>query len=163
MHAAGGPDTDRVPEKTDLSRLTPDMVGFRLLKLTNLLSRPFRDFARSHSLTLNEWRVIVVVAARPGSSASEIATATGLLPMNISRALAGLRKSGRIMEERDPADQRRTLVHLTALGRRTFEEIAPHSEEQARRLLEVLDDEQIAALGKLVDVLISRAEQMVGE
>ena len=34
----------------------PEMVGFRLLKLTNLLSRPFFGrFARQHELTLTEW------------------------------------------------------------------------------------------------------------
>ncbi|WP_406430828.1 hypothetical protein [Streptomyces sp. NBC_01589] len=41
-------------------------------------------------------------------------------------------------------------------------EIAPYSERQGRDLLRDLDDEQLATLGQLVDMLISHAEQMVG-
>jgi DNA-binding MarR family transcriptional regulator len=79
------------------------MAGFRLLKLTNLLSRPFfGQFAKLHDLTLNEWRTMVVLANQPASAAQDVAAMTGLHPMNISRALAGLRKAGRIEEARDP-------------------------------------------------------------
>ncbi|WP_330246986.1 MULTISPECIES: hypothetical protein [unclassified Streptomyces] len=41
-------------------------------------------------------------------------------------------------------------------------EIAPYSERQAGDLLRGLDDGQLATPGQLVDMLISRAEQMVG-
>lgn len=141
--------------------LTPEMVGFRLLKLTNLLSRPFFGrFARQHALTLNEWRSMVVLASRPGSAAQDVSAATGLHPMNISRALAGLRESGRIEEARDPDNHRRTLLWLSAAGKRTFEEIAPHSELQAANLLDALTVEELATLGHLIDKLVARAEEI---
>jgi DNA-binding MarR family transcriptional regulator len=142
--------------------LSPEMVGFRLLKLTNLLSRPFfGNFARQHELTLNEWRTMVVLASRPGSAAQDVALHTGLHPMNVSRALAGLRKAGRIEEARDPNNHRRTLLWLTKSGEKTYREIAPHSERQAEKLLATLTASEIAALARIVDKLVGRAEEIV--
>jgi DNA-binding MarR family transcriptional regulator len=137
------------------------MVGFRLLKLTNLLSRPFfSQFAKQQEITLNEWRTIVVLANRPGSAAQDVAAATGLHPMNISRALSGLRQAGRIEEARDPDNHRRTLLWLTKAGEQTYREIAPHSERQAARLLDALSAVELATLANIVDKLIVRAEEI---
>lgn len=144
--------------------LTPEMVGFRLLKLTNLLSRPFFGrFAKQHALTLTEWRTMVVLANRPGSAAQDVSAATGLHAMNISRALAGLRAAGRVEEARDPENHRRTLLWLTKDGERTFQEIAPHSEQQARMLLDVLSPAELATLSRLVDKLTARAEDIAAD
>jgi DNA-binding MarR family transcriptional regulator len=81
-------------------------------------------------------------------------------PMNVSRALAGLRKAGRIEDGRDPENHRRTLLWLTKAGRKTFEEIAPHSEEQAERLLGALTESELDVLGTLIDKLVARAEEI---
>lgn len=144
--------------------LTPQLVGFRLFKLTNLLARPFfARIAKQHALTLNEWRVIVVLAAQPGSAAQDVSAATGLHPMNISRALAGLRKSGRTTQARDPDNHRRTLLWLSEQGLSTFHEIAPSAEEHGERLLEVLSETELSALADIVDKLTERAEQVLSE
>lgn len=144
--------------------LTPQMLGFRLLKLTNLLARPFFGrVARQHAITLNEWRTIVVLAAQPGSAAQDVAAATGLHPMNVSRALAGLRRSARIREARDPGNHRRTLLWLTAAGERLFAAVAPTSEAQASSLLTALSAAETAALGGIVDKLTARAELIAAE
>lgn len=140
--------------------LTPEMVGFRLLKLTNLLSRPFfGNFAKQHALTLNEWRTIVVLANRPGIASQDIAALTGLHPMNISRAVMGLRNAGRVRDERDPDNHRRSLLWLTEAGQQTFREIAPHSEQQAAFLLEPFTEEELQLLAVMVDKLVKRAEE----
>lgn len=155
----GSVEAGEVPAATKRPPLTPEMVGFRLLKLTNLLSRPFFGrFAKRHALTLNEWRTIVVLANRPGSAAQDISAATGLHPMNISRALAGLRNSGRIKEARDPQNHRRVLLWLTETGQLTFREIAPYSERQAQELLDSLSASELAALNGILDKLTERAE-----
>lgn len=140
--------------------LTPEMLGFRLLRLTNLLTRPFVGrFAQRYSLTLTEWRTMVVLANRPGSAAQDIAALTGLHPMNISRAVSGLRKAGRIVDQRDPENHRRSLLWLSESGRTVFEEIAPHSEDQAAYLLEPFSEEELRLLASMVDRLLTRAEE----
>ncbi|MCK9511442.1 MAG: MarR family winged helix-turn-helix transcriptional regulator [Pigmentiphaga sp.] len=151
-----------VPQTTMTRRppLTPEMVGFRLLKLTNLLTRPFfGKFAKQHAITLTEWRTIVVLANRPGIASQDIAALTGLHPMNISRAVTGLRKAGRLRDERDPENHRRSLLWLTDSGQRLFQEIAPHSEQQAAFLLEPFSEDELYQLAAMVDKLLARAEE----
>ncbi|MDP3887658.1 MarR family winged helix-turn-helix transcriptional regulator [Hydrogenophaga sp.] len=141
--------------------LTPDMAGFRLLKLTNLMSRPFfGQFAKQHSLTLNEWRSIVVLANRPGSAAQDVSAATGSHPMNISRAVIALRKRGLVEEARDPDNHRRMLLWLTPTGKDLFKSIAPHSEAQNKLLFDVLTQEELAAFIRTLEKLTSRAEMI---
>jgi len=141
--------------------LTPEMVGFRLLKLTNLMSRPFfGQFAKQHSLSLTEWRAIVVLATRPGSAAQDICAATGLHAMNISRAVSALRKSGLVEEARDPDNHRRVLLWLTAEGSKTFRQIAPHSERDASQLMDALTPRELLAFSRTLDKLILRAEEI---
>lgn len=151
-------------ELKPLQALTPEAVVFRLVKLANLMSRPFfAQFAKRHALSINEWRCIVVLAARPGSAAQDISATAGLHPMNISRALIGLRKTGMVEEARDPENHRRVLLWLTTAGKKTFKEIAPHSEHHAGLLLDTLSPEEVKILGKIIDKLIARAEEITGE
>lgn len=141
---------------------SPEMVGFRLLKLTNLLSRPFfGKIEKQHAISLNEWRAIVVLASRPGSAAQDIAAATGMLPMNVSRAVAGLRKAGRIEDARDPQNHRRTLLWLTKAGEKLYSEVAPYAELKASEFYGSLGADELAALSKLLDRLIAKAEEMI--
>lgn len=144
--------------------LAPEMAGFRLLKLTNLMSRPFfGQFAKQHSLTLNEWRSIVVLASRPGSAAQDVSAATGLHPMNISRAVIALRKRGLVEEARDPDNHRRMLLWLTRAGEDLFETIAPHSEAQNKLLFDVLSADELAAFALTLEKLTVRAEEITQE
>ena len=161
------PETPARPAvRTDTGRqtLTPQMVGFRLLKLTNLMSRPFfGQFARQHALSLTEWRAIVVLHNQPGSAALDIAGATGLHPMNNSRAVNNLRKAGLEEEARDPQNHRRVLLWLTTAGETLFDQIRPVSEKHAGMLLAVLTRDELVALGHTVDKLIARAEEIATE
>lgn len=148
-------------ELTQLQTLAPDAVVFRLVKLANLMTRPFFGrFAKRHELTINEWRSIVVLAARPDSAAQDISATAGLHPMNVSRAVIGLRKAGMVSETRDPENHRRTLLRLTEAGEDTFKKIAPHAERQAQLLLATLSPEELAVLNRTIDKLIARAEEI---
>lgn len=101
-----------------------------------------------------------MLANRPGSAAEDISAATGLNPMTISRALAGLRKAGRVQEARDPTNHRRTLLWLTKAGEKTFSEIAPHPERQAASLLDTFSSSELAVFANIIDKLIARAEDI---
>lgn len=102
---------------------------------------------------------MVVLANRPGIAAQDIAALTGLHPMNISRAVTGLRTAGRVRDERDPENHRRALLWLTESGQQIFREIAPHSEQQAAFLLEQFTEEELQQLAAMVDKLVARAEE----
>lgn len=137
-------------------------LPFRLLKLTNLVSRPFfGQLAKKYELSLNEWRTIFVLANHPGISAVELSGHTGLQQMNISRALASLRKSGRVAEVPDPRDLRRTLVSLTRDGVEIYQAIANTAKEHTRELFAEIPADQLEVFSAVVDALIAKAESLL--
>jgi len=142
----------------------PNAVGFRLLKLTNLLSQPFfKQIHKQHAISLNEWRAMVVLANKPGSAAQDIAESTGLIAMNVSRAVAELRKAGRVSSSRDPENHRRTLLWLTPAGEKLYAEVAPYSAMKAQEFYGSLGLEELEAFSQQLDRLIKRAEEMLDD
>ena len=98
---------------------------FQLLVLANLTARPFHErFGRRLRLSLSEWRVLLVVADRPGISAQDLADFIGLDKMSVSRAVRGLEARGRLERQGSNSDRRRFHLYLTAKGRQVYDEVA---------------------------------------
>ena len=136
---------------------------FKLVRVVNLTARPFVEtLARTHQLSLNEWRVMVVLASHPGVAASDLALATGLDKMSISRAIAALSRHGRLTKQADAQDGRRTLLWLNAAGTRMFQTIGKHAQTREAQLFGGIEAEELQRLEAVVDkllVALSEAEQ----
>src|ERR1035441_5764315 len=99
-------------------------VFFKRVRVVNLTARPVSEsIGKAHHLSLNEWRVLLVLANHPGVAASEVTALTGLDKMSVSRALAALARRGRVVRKVDAADKRRMLLRLSAEGERLYERI----------------------------------------
>jgi DNA-binding MarR family transcriptional regulator len=99
----------------------PDLLLDGLIDLVALLTQPLRDDPSATRVGLREWRTMTALAGHPASSASELARASGLDKMSVSRALAALERAGQVVRRTDPTDARRALVSLTPAGRRRVE------------------------------------------
>jgi DNA-binding MarR family transcriptional regulator len=131
-----------------------DSLFFKLVRLVNLTARPFVEtLARTHHLSLNEWRAMLVLASHPGVAAREVADHTGLDKMSVSRALAALDRQGRLVKAPDPADARRTQLWLSADGQALFETIARPAVQREAQLYAPLTAEELAQMHSLVDRL----------
>lgn len=129
---------------------------FKLVRVVNLTARPFTEsIARANRLTLNEWRVMLVLASHPGSAAQDIAWHTGLDKMSVSRALAGLGREGRIVRKPDPDDGRRTSLWLNAAGTRLYDKVGTSGRARERRLFAAIDKAALAQLDRTLDTLIA--------
>ncbi len=129
---------------------------FKLVRVVNLTARPFVEtLARRHRVSLNEWRAMIVVASHPGCAAHEIAEITGLDKMSVSRAIAALDRHGRIVRRPDPQDARRTLLELSAAGKRLYEAIGTGGRARETQLFAGLDAADKARLEALVDRMIA--------
>ena len=128
---------------------------FKLVRVVNLTARPFlAGMGKTHRLTLNEWRVMVVLASHPGSAATDIAEATGLDKMSVSRALSGLRQQARVLLRSDSNDQRRSHVSLSAAGRKLFALIGSHAMEREAELFNGVSAQELSAMGSTLDKLV---------
>jgi DNA-binding MarR family transcriptional regulator len=138
-----------------------DFLPYRLSILSNRVSRAIaRRYAEAFDLTIPEWRVIAVLGRRPGLTATEIAEATDMDKVAISRAVARLATAGRVEAEADDADARRQRLSLTAAGERVHARIAPMALACERRLLAALDGRDRAALDGLLDRLLTASARL---
>ena len=132
-----------------------DSIFFKLVRVVNLTARPFvESVGRRHKLSLNEWRVMLVLASHPGAAAQEVALHTGLDKMTVSRALAGLARHGRLVKKLDPADKRRTCLWLSAAGQRVYEKIGVSGKARETQLFAAVGTVEQAQLGRTLDTLI---------
>lgn len=145
----------RKPTPADLLVLE-DFLPYRLSILSNRVSRAIAArYAKTFDLTIPEWRIIAVLGRRPGLTAKEIAEATEMDKVAVSRAVAKLVESRRVAARADRDDARRQILSLTAQGESVHARIAPMalaSEQQLLASLSVRDREQLdALLDRLLD------------
>src|SRR6185295_4793135 len=90
-------------ERLILERFLP----YRLSILSNRVSRAIAArYAKTFDLTIPEWRIIAVLGRRPGLTAKEVAEATEMDKVAVSRAVAKLTTSRRISAEAHDEDGR---------------------------------------------------------
>ncbi len=144
---------DELPVDTSLS--------FKLVRVVNLTARPFYEsVGKQHQLSLNEWRVMVVVASHPGVAATDVADSTGLDKMSVSRALASLAKSERLVRQDDPADQRRSRLFLSTAGKRVFGKIGAQAKLREAELFAGASAAELERMNATLEKLIAALRRM---
>ena len=129
---------------------------FKLVRVVNLTARPFVEtLARTHQISLNEWRAMVVLASHPGCAAHDVAEFTGLDKMSVSRAIAALERHARVRKAADPQDARRTCLWLNAAGHKVFKAIGNHAAQREAQVFEGFSAADRQQLGVSIDRLIN--------
>ena len=98
-----------------------------LLKAREAAMARFRPRLRDHGLTEQQWRVIRALADYDRIDASELARRSLLLAPSLTRILQHLEGEKLVKRLSDANDQRRSVLTLTARGRKLFGEVAPDS------------------------------------
>ena len=133
-----------------------DSIFFKLVRVVNLTARPFSEsIGKSYHLSLNEWRILLVLANHPRVVASEVAALTGLDKMTVSRAIAALERRGRVVRKVDATDRRRMLLRLSAAGERLYERIGLPAKARERSLFRGIVAADQERLEHLLDRLIA--------
>jgi len=90
--------------------------------------RQFRPSLRDHGLTEQQWRILRALASVDTIEVTELARVAFLLGPSLSRILRDLEARQLIERRVAKADQRRSLVSISAKGVRLIETVAPTSE-----------------------------------
>lgn len=131
----------------------------RILRLSNKLAAPFSTYlAHRYDITLNEFRLLMLIGLHPHSASHEVAEMTGVTPMSVSRAVAALRKQGRLQVGPDPRNRRRKSLVLTEEGQRLYEMMRPQADLVANYLVSALAPHEIATLNHFLDTLVNTLE-----
>ncbi len=138
-----------------------NFLPYRLSILSNTVSTTIAQaYEKRFGLSIPEWRVIAILGRFPGLSAVEVAERTLMDKVAVSRAVTKLVKNGRIDREFADADRRRSILNLSADGRRVHDEIAPLALHFERELLLGLSDEETVQLNDIIDRLLARAKTL---
>lgn len=154
-------------EKPSTSRLREGSSADTLhgvLKLANKLMAPFSTYLEhQYKISLNEFRLLMLIGRFPHAASHELVDLTGVNPMSVSRAVAALQKHGRIVVDRDETNRRRKKLSLTPEGERLYKAMRPQTDSVADYLVSSLKPAEIAnfnaMLEKLIDTLEARDEQ----
>ncbi len=135
-----------------------NFLPYRLSVLSNTISTTVaRAYDKRFKVSIPEWRVIAILGRFPGLSAVEVAERTMLDKVAVSRAVTKLIKKGRIDREFADADKRRSILNLSADGKKLHDEIAELALAFERDLLEGLSAEDLGQLNSLMERLMARA------
>ena len=131
----------------DLEHFLP----YRLSVLSNTISQAIaREYAERFDLSVTEWRVIAVLGRYPGVSAVEVAERTAMDKVAVSRALTRLIAGKRVKRATHDDDRRRSVLELTARGRKVYDEVVPRALDHERRLIAPLDAEERRWLDRIL-------------
>ncbi|MBS0342725.1 MAG: MarR family transcriptional regulator [Proteobacteria bacterium] len=140
-----------------------DLLILKLVRVVNLTARPFEQrVGKPLQLSLNEWRVMAMVARQPGCNASQVAEYSGMDKMAVSRALAGLQRAKRLQRHEDPTDQRRSRLYLSAAGRAVYDVALARAQEREAQLLTDMTAREREHLGTMLDKLIASVRKSDG-
>lgn len=131
----------------------------QMLKLTNRLMAPFSThLADRYKISLNEFRLLMVIGGMGVTASHEVAELTGVNVMSVSRAVSALERHGRISVTTDPSNRRRKQLTLTEEGQRLYEIMRPQSAKVADYMFSGLNTDEVNMLDSILDKLIDRLE-----
>ena len=129
-------------------------LPYRLSTLSNRISRAIADlYEERFQLTLPEWRVMAVLGEEPDLSANAVAERTAMDKVAVSRAVNRLIEAGRLERHFAADDKRRSVLALSAHGRRVYRQIVPLAIKYEEALLAQLTAGEIDTLDGLLKKL----------
>jgi DNA-binding MarR family transcriptional regulator len=149
------------PREEEIQLRLEAFLPYRLAVLANAVSRAFaRRYEDEFGLSIPEWRVMALLAVSPGLTATEVAEATPMDKVAISRAVRGLAEAGRLKASADKADARRQRLSLTPAGMAIYQRIVPLARGLEAQLIGDLEAHERAALERVLEQLEAAARTL---
>ncbi|SEK39502.1 transcriptional regulator, MarR family [Pseudoxanthomonas sp. GM95] len=145
---------DPLPPAQPLTLELETFVPYQLSVLSNRVSQAISaEYYRRFGLVMTEWRTMAVLGRFPGLSAGEVAEQTAMDKVAVSRAVARLLERELVSRDIHGDDRRRSVLALSAKGQALHDTVAPLVLECERRLLSVLEADELAQLHRLMERL----------
>ena len=125
----------------------PSYATYYFTVITNRLSNgASRRYLKEFGVGVVEWRVMAMLTIEPGIPARRIRDVIGLDKSSVSRAVKILRDTGHLIEETDPADERRKILSLTMAGQDLHDSMINIALEREEHLLRGFSSEEKTVL-----------------
>lgn len=141
-------DATARPSPIDLDRYVPAYVTFIANKWSRGSSAIYR---RRFGVGMVEWRLMVLLAREPWSTAARADEQIGMDKAAVSRSVRALERRGLVTLRPAAGDPRRREMALTRKGRALHDRMAAVALERERRLLGCLEPEEVDQLISLLE------------
>lgn len=131
------------------------------LKAVTLLQTALNDRLRPFDLDLGEYEILVYLSEAPGlrMRMSELADAVRQSRSRLTHTASRMETKGLIVRRAHPDDRRGVQACLTEFGEELIKKAAPEHVASVREaLIDVIDPDDFAALGRVVDGVIKAAQ-----
>jgi homoprotocatechuate degradation regulator HpaR len=126
-----------------------------LLQARESVMAQTRPSLREHGLSDQQWRVLRVLGEHGVVETGRVAREAYILGPSLTGVLARMQRDGLIRRERDPADQRRTVVEATPRGLKMVARLSDTIETHYQWLEHSLGKQKLGQLYGLLDQLIA--------
>jgi homoprotocatechuate degradation regulator HpaR len=125
-----------------------------LLQAREAVMTHYRPGLRVHGLSDPQWRVLRVLGEHGSVETGRIAREAFILGPSLTGVLTRMERDGLIARQRDPQDQRSTVVEATAKGLKLVQRLSHTIEAHYDWLEKSIGAEKLAQLYALLDDLI---------
>jgi DNA-binding MarR family transcriptional regulator len=141
-----------------------DFLPYRLNVVASLVSQALsRIYAERYDIGVPEWRVLVTLGQYGMMTGKQIGAHSHMHKTKVSRAVAQLEKRKFVSRRTNRADLRESFLSLTSTGRSVYEDLAPSALEFCKRLVEVIEPADRAALDRALQKLSERSAALAAE
>ena len=138
------------PNPTFVHRNLPRL----LLQARESVMAHTRPSLREQGLSDQQWRVLRVLGEHGTVETGRVAREAFILGPSLTGVLARMERDGLVRRERDPEDQRRSVVEATARGLKLVEKLSRTIEEHYGWMEKSLGKQKLAELYELLDQVI---------
>ena len=127
-------------------RFVDNYLGYLLGQANHALFKDFEAVVREAGLGSLEWRVLATLSGQAPMPVGQLAQEVLSQQPTVTKLVQRLAAQGWVELRDDPADQRRTLVEITATGQRLITPLIEASREHEARVLADLDEADVRRL-----------------
>ncbi len=126
-----------------------------LLQAREAVMAHTRPSLRAHGLSDQQWRVLRVLGEHGTVETGRVAREAYILGPSLTGVLTRMERDGLIERERDPADQRRTVVRATSRGKRLVVKLSGTVEAHYQWMEQSIGKDRLDQLYALLDLVIA--------
>lgn len=133
-------------------------VPCQLAALTHSIMRSVASvFELRFNISVPEWKVLAIIAEKPGLSAVAVAHLAEMDTVAVSRAVSKLMDRNLVARELDHEDRRRSILNLSPEGLELYAQISPLAAELESSLFESFTDDEKRVFEKAIATLRAKS------
>lgn len=133
-------------------------LSYLLAAASERVSREFHQQLRPYGLSVANWRVLATLSDGDGLCVGDLARIVLIQQPTLTKLVARMARGGLLELRKDPADRRRTLVRISAGGRRKVLPLLARAKAHERACLASYSAGEVAKVKRILKDLLRRSE-----